>query len=105
VATGAGLSVVGILVLLVAIVAFSFLAGEPAPEENDQCLGGGHGDYAIVLVAVACGGVLASLLTLGQGIRGRRARLPGALAVALLALGVVLIAGMPITLDMDVGQC
>lgn len=98
--------VVAAIMLIIGVVGFLLLSGDPVSEENNQCIGGGHATYGIAMLGVGVAVLLLAIASLVQGLRRRRRPWPlGVLGVILVAVGVVLFIFIPDTGAINVGQC
>lgn len=98
------LVLVGLVALAVAIVLFTYLAGEPSAEEAGKCVGG-HTAHAIGLLATAALLVLSAAATVARVARGKPAWPLVVLSLGLLAAWIALAIATPELSATDTGQC
>ncbi len=104
-AVNSGLVVVAVIALVIGVVGFAWLTGDPIREENDQCIGGGHLTYGIVMLGVGVTSLLMAIASLVQALRGRRSWPFGVLGASLVVVAVLLVVYIPETAEINVGQC
>lgn len=105
IAFSGGLTLAAGITLIIGLVGFLLLTGDPVREDGNLCIGGGHAAHGTAMLAVGVAALLSAIASLVQALRGRRSWPFGVLGAGLVVVMVLLLVYIPNSDELNVGQC